>query len=277
MLRLLIGFEEDLVILDDANSVLRSITEGGWVSKDQKLHDEVERLCGSKPRRVSENEGNGDGPRKRPRLLDYEHGAEARSLTSEVCRLLGSKDAGELTGLSLVASDGFEKLDEPERCTVIKDLGLLSCALAGTLTQAPEAIGLSKDWSSYKCSCCDVENVRESSFSPRKYAEGSSELLKALESIQRLGAFQGSPGVRVWAMISLKRLLNHTSDLAYLDLARSALGKWTINALQSSKRLLRIAAGYALGSRKLFPSVDVFLLISVCLFLFALARRSHRM
>lgn len=48
---------------------------------------------------------------------------------------------------------------------------------------------------------------------------------------------------RIAAMIALRRLLLHSKSLNLLELANSSFGPWCLQALQSSMRDLRIAAG----------------------------------
>ena len=48
---------------------------------------------------------------------------------------------------------------------------------------------------------------------------------------------------RVAAMLALKRLLSHTAKEELLDLTNSSFGQWCLQALHSSLRELRIAAG----------------------------------
>lgn len=55
-------------------------------------------------------------------------------------------------------------------------------------------------------------------------------------------------------MIALRRIIMHSRDPEILDLERSALGQWCLQALQSSLRELRIAAGRAIA---LFLRPDV--------------------
>jgi len=244
MLRLVISFADDLVILERANKCLRIATSGRWVFKDEKLQGFSEHLHSIRDTRPEEELDNNIGPRKRPRLSAGGPSTEACALTFDVCKLLGHQNADDLRGLSLVAVEGFKRLEEEERCTALKSLGFLSCALAGTLTRAPESFGVQRGLNLYKCSYCDVDALQAMA-SERSYAQEGEELFKTLEVVQKLEEFQASTPVRVWAMISLRRLLNHTRDLARLDLAETAMGKWCLNALQSSRRLLRVAAGYA--------------------------------
>lgn len=59
-------------------------------------------------------------------------------------------------------------------------------------------------------------------------------------------SFLESRRPRVIAMIALRRLVVHSRDAEMLDLEKSALGQWCLQALQSSLRELRIAAGRAI-------------------------------
>ncbi|PWW75517.1 hypothetical protein C7212DRAFT_358109 [Tuber magnatum] len=247
MLRLVISFTDDPVILERANKCLQLASGGRWVFKDEKLRELSEHLHSIKGTRPEEEPDNSTGPRKRPRLSKGEPSTEASTLTSDVYKLLGHQDADDLQGLSLVATEGFKRLEEEERCTAVKSLGFLSCALAGTLTRVSESFGVQKGWNLYKCSYCDADTLQAMALE-RSYSQGGEELFRTLEVIQKLEEFQASTSVRVWAMISLRRLLNHTQDLARLDLAETAMGKWCLNALQSPRRLLRVAAGRTLPS-----------------------------
>lgn len=65
-------------------------------------------------------------------------------------------------------------------------------------------------------------------------------------SLLNLPAFLESRRPRVVAMIALRRIVLHTKDAEMLDLEKSALGQWCLQALQSSLRELRIAAGRAI-------------------------------
>lgn len=248
ILRLVVTVADDHMILSKAESTLQSTTEGKWTFEDVGLHEMVGRLDTVEYRKPSEKIDNGDGPRKRLRLmvLPHKHGARGvgtHPLISELYCLLENKEVDDLRGLSTVAGDGFDKLSEVERCTIVKDLGLLSCALAGSLIEAP-VVGPKWGWGPYKCSYCDAETVKSPSTVRPCADDWNIELFKTLEVFLKLDNFQRSVEVRVWAMMSLKRMLNHTRDLMHLSLAQSALGRWCINALQSSKREIRIAAGY---------------------------------
>ncbi|KAL7276740.1 serine/threonine-protein kinase M1 [Rhizina undulata] len=242
ILRLLMGLSTVPSIVNAANSILQSITEGKWTTQDSKLQEKLEKLqlINTEPATTQQSSTQAS-KRIRLTVLSDTLGDRAnvvQALASEVYRLLGNQDAHDLTGLSLVASEGFKKLSESDRCTAIKDLGLLSCAFAKSLSRTL----FTRDWGPYACSYCDA--VCRSPTTTRKYADpDNSELFKTMEVLLKLDSFQESTKVRVWGVMSVKRLLNHTQDLAHLNLAEAGLGKWCVNALQSSRRQLRIAAG----------------------------------
>lgn len=254
ILRLIVTVAEDLMVLGKAESTLQSTTGGKWSFEDGGLHEMVDRLHAVGYLRPPEQINNGGGPRKRLRLMVLPHGydthnVEVHPLVSELCHLLGIQEVDDLGGLSAVAGGGFGKLSDAECCTVIKDLGLLSCVLAGSLVEVP--VGAKGGWGPYRCSYCDAETAKSLSTVRPCADDRNIELFKTLEVFLKLDDFQSSVKVRVWAMMSLKRMLNHTRDLMHLSLAQSALGKWCVNALQSSKREIRIAAGYVVF-RKMF-------------------------
>lgn len=252
ILRLVVTVTEDPMVLNKAESTLRSTTGGKWSFEDIVLDEMVGRLRAVGYQRSPEEVGNSGGPRKRLRLMvlphkhdthSDTHSVDAHPLVSELYHLLENKEVDDLSGLNTVAGGGFDKLSESQRCTIVKNLGLLSCALAGSLIEVP-VVGPKWGWGPYKCSYCDAETVKSPPTVRPCADDRNVELFKTLEVFLRLDNFQRSVEVRVWAMMSLKRMLNHTRDLMHLSLAQSSLGKWCINALQSSKREIRIAAGY---------------------------------
>lgn len=248
ILRLVVTVAEDPMVLDKAVSALQPTTEGKRSLQETGPDEMLGQLHAVGYWRPTEKIGNSGGPRKRLRLMVLPHkhdthNVEVHPLVSELYHLLGNEEVDDLTGLSTVAGDGFDKLSESQRCTIVKDLGLLSCALAGSLVEVP-VVGPKWGWGPYKCSYCDAESVKSSSIVRPCANDRNVELFKTLEVFLKLDNFQRSVEVRVWAMMSLKRMLNHTRDLVHLSLAQSSLGKWCINALQSSKREIRIAAGY---------------------------------
>lgn len=72
---------------------------------------------------------------------------------------------------------------------------------------------------------------------------GSEEVFSTVVSLIKLSKIQKFRRPRVAAMLALKRLLSHTAKEEHLDLTTSAFGQWCLQALHSSIRELRIAAG----------------------------------
>lgn len=119
-------------------------------------------------------------------------------------------------------------------------LGLLSCASAGTLSEAPsQEINSTQQM---KCALCD-EDSRCHSVAMTTDEADSEELIYTIANLIKLPKTQNYRRPRVAAMLALKRLLSHTTNADHLDLATSPFGQWCLQALHSSIRELRIAAG----------------------------------
>lgn len=72
---------------------------------------------------------------------------------------------------------------------------------------------------------------------------GSEEVFSTIASLVKLPKTKKFRRPRVAAMLALKRLLSHTVKEEHLDLTTSAFRQWCLQALHSSIRELRIAAG----------------------------------
>jgi len=99
---------------------------------------------------------------------------------------------------------------------------------------------------SQKCYICDIE--------PRETLKDRDPLatwddpeaegiFAAIASLIKLPETQKFRRPRVAAMLALKRLLSHTANMNHLDLTSSPFGQWCLQALHSSIRELRVAAG----------------------------------
>lgn len=93
-----------------------------------------------------------------------------------------------------------------------------------------------------KCYICDTDMRGNSVSAPWEGCE-SEEVFSTIVSLIKLPKTQKSRRPRVAAMLALKRLLSHTVKEEHLDLTTSAFGQWCLQALHSSIRELRIAAG----------------------------------
>lgn len=131
---------------------------------------------------------------------------------------------------------------ESDRFLPIRRLGLIACAIVGSLrNRAPISPNIDA-WGSYHCYLCDSEEstlVQE-----RKAMDSNScyELFTTLENLIKLDEYRASPQARIWGVMTLRRLLNHTEEPSYLNVEASILGQWCLATLNTSIRELRIAA-----------------------------------
>lgn len=121
---------------------------------------------------------------------------------------------------------------------------MIACASVGTLIEADNRGG-SRDKDSLprvKCSSCDDDSKCNVPSTTGEHPE----LLEAIQTVSnliKLPRTQNYRRPRVAAMLAIKRLLSHTANADHLDLANSPFGQWCLQALHSSIRELRIAAG----------------------------------
>lgn len=134
----------------------------------------------------------------------------------------------------------FASMTEENQCSAFTSIGLLACAGARTLF-SPSNSRSSSDRPP-RCSVCDsVQQCKGASAiwegdEPEELFKFMSKLLKAPQ-LQRLIR------PRVAAMAALRRLLFHTASIDHLNLSKSPFGQWCMQALHSSIRDLRFAAG----------------------------------
>lgn len=92
------------------------------------------------------------------------------------------------------------------------------------------------------CYVCDTE-MRDNSVSAPWEGSESDEVFSTITSLMKLPKTKKFRRPRVAAMLALKRLLSHTTKEEHLDLTTSSFRQWCLQALHSSIRELRIAAG----------------------------------
>lgn len=128
------------------------------------------------------------------------------------------------------------------------DLGYSACQLADMLATSSNDYRLSTAWRSYrpKCELCDSNGRVNGRLLPQADSVEIRELLMTISEMIKSPKSQRSKQPRIAAMIAIGRVLSHTNNEPCLDLATSTLGHWCLQALQSSLRELRIAAGRAL-------------------------------
>jgi len=241
LLRLILDITQDRAVIIKATEALDATTGGGWKCKDPVLDKKLKVVL--PPVREEVGIDDGHGPRKRRRLTADEMSAPeelTNSLVRKCYSLLhdGDQDITDLTGLKSAAVDGFGKLSENDRCATVHTMGLVACASAGDL----ERTGTEWEYV-YRCGFCDSDAPyprRKRGFA----SEVVDELLGAVEAIHKLEKFTESPEIRAWGVETVSRMVNHTQAVAHLDMEGSVMGEWCMGLLQSTRRELRIAAGY---------------------------------
>ena len=139
--------------------------------------------------------------------------------------------------------DRYPRLSDDEQCTLFSILGQLACQS----NAAPRNIsnGTAQPGRLGRCLVCDVDS-KDKAHSEADSRIKLEELLATLSDLIRLPRNQKSRQPRIAAMMALRRLLSHTTDDQYMNLGTSKFGQWCLQALQSSLRELRIAAGRTL-------------------------------
>ena len=137
-------------------------------------------------------------------------------------------------------SDCFPRLSEEEQCSLYTAIGRLGCASTQTLSEM--SIGGRGRLIYNKCHICDTD-MKFTGISAPWEGSGSAEVFSTIISLIKLPKTSKLRRPRVAAMLALKRLLSHTVKEEHLNLTTSAFGQWCLQALHSSTRELRIAAG----------------------------------
>ncbi|KAL8774573.1 MAG: hypothetical protein Q9209_000946 [Squamulea sp. 1 TL-2023] len=190
--------------------------------------------------------GADTGPRKRVRI-EHDNGRSdgediGPMLSRQVCQVLGLPKTTALTEAFLSITDLFPGLDEASQCTLLFLLGQVACAGAKSLNSTPTTC--MRKSTKFKCSICD-DLLWKSQASPVSYAD-SNGLLTVLANLTKLPQMHRLGKPRVAAMLATQRALVHCKEQAHLDLTASVLGQCCLQALRSSSRDLRIAAGRTL-------------------------------
>ena len=136
-----------------------------------------------------------------------------------------------------VISEIYNKLPEEQQCLLYTCIGKNACASAFGVCSPDDSLSLQ-----FKCYTCDAE-PRDSSISQSSVGPELEEGFSVLARLINMPRVQKHRRPRVAAMLALKRLISHTSNIDHLDLATSPFGQWCLQALHSSIRELRVAAG----------------------------------
>ncbi|KAG5983170.1 hypothetical protein E4U55_000604 [Claviceps digitariae] len=148
------------------------------------------------------------------------------------------EDTDHLSIPEEIVLENFTKCSSSSQCLALDLLARISCTRDRWGDVSTEA---SKE---DLCPVCDFASEASPTLLFHSHKAASRSVFSKL--IQ-LPSFTESRQTRVAAMMSLKRLVVHCEDLMFLNLETSGPGQWCLQALNSSIRELRIAAGRTLG------------------------------
>lgn len=132
----------------------------------------------------------------------------------------------------------FLGLPEQEKCEVLNALGSAACAMAGNSLTRPVGV-ISKDIP--LCQTCDSEDFKGYPV-PQWQCSDFDELWGIFAYV--LSNLTRAPGLRITAMIALRRALVHAPNSSQMQLVSSVFGEFCLHSLRSSMRELRIITGY---------------------------------
>jgi len=130
------------------------------------------------------------------------------------------------------------ELAEQEKCEVLNLLGITACSMAGNRFTRPVG-AITKDIP--LCQACDSEDFKDNSV-PQWRCPDFDELWHIFAYI--LPNITRAPGLRITAMIALRRALVHAPNSSQMQLVSSVFGEFCLHSLRSSMRELRVITGY---------------------------------
>ncbi|KAL8809103.1 MAG: hypothetical protein Q9200_003724 [Gallowayella weberi] len=137
------------------------------------------------------------------------------------------------------------RLEETALNSDREDAGLIACA--GTNLADSSTIALTQQSGKLHCSMCDGEAPWQPQATDLA-RENISSLIKVVANLMKLPHVHKTAKARVAAMLATHRILSHCEEPMHLDLTASVLGQCCLQALRSSSRDLRVAAGRTLRS-----------------------------
>lgn len=139
--------------------------------------------------------------------------------------------------LNAVHRGNFAQLSDEEKCELVRSLGRISCAMAGSVSRL--SVGVSRD--ALICHACDDEDhhVDSGSNLPSTDVEKLWKIFTHL-----LPRLSRTSSVRITTMTALGRTLTHASSCDQMQLASSVFGEFCLHSLRSSVRELRVVTGY---------------------------------
>lgn len=144
-------------------------------------------------------------------------------------------------------------MTEEDQCSAFASIGLLACAGARTLSN-PARTGRPRPRRP-RCSVCDSPQQGKHASSTWE-GDQPEELFKFVAKLLKTPQLQRSIRPRIAAMAALRRLLFHTASISHLNMAKSTFGQWCMQALHSSIRDLRFAAGSVEEQREVLQLAD---------------------
>ncbi|KAL8834033.1 MAG: hypothetical protein Q9170_003964 [Blastenia crenularia] len=139
----------------------------------------------------------------------------------------------------------FLDMDQVQQSSVLYSLGRMACAKAKSLQSPVETRKMPS--TRFECSTCDSLPQRKSDHKWLSETE-SSGLMAILGDLVKFTQAHKLGKSRIMAMLASQRVLRHCRSMKYLDLGTSTLGQYCLQALRSSSRDVRIAAGRLLPS-----------------------------
>lgn len=165
-----------------------------------------------------------------------------QTISFSTCRMCDSFGVLRTATVLMTDRSAFANMRQDEQCKAIDLVASIPCAVDGTL----RFVLNHATWSTHlQCSLCYQQE--HSQLLPTAVDDVKGKALESLLQITRLTPFVESKRPRVIAMVSLRRMIRHCRSPETLDLEKCALGQWCLQALQSSHRELRIAAGRTLA------------------------------
>ncbi|KAL8694218.1 MAG: hypothetical protein Q9218_001105 [Villophora microphyllina] len=196
------------------------------------------------------------GPRKRLRLdhstIRQSEGGISLVLKTQIQRILGLQQTVDVVdiGPNIVYTEA-QALVDLYQCLLLSLLGLMACAQAKTV-QYPTRVRRQRA-TKLHCSKCDGRWSLDSQANSSS-ENGNDRLAALIADLTKLPQMHKSGKPRVAAMLASRRVLGHCSEKHHLDLTTSVIGQCCLQALRSSSRDLRIAAGRTLP---IFLSVHI--------------------
>ncbi|KAK4155321.1 hypothetical protein C8A00DRAFT_42044 [Chaetomidium leptoderma] len=204
---------------------------------DRELRQEAQKLA---PRAKN---AKSSGPAAKRIKINNGEPSLLLGLTEQVCRLVDADLDSQMEELESRILERFPEMDGDDQCHLIDLISRIPCAADHTLK--PRRIGSSAT-PAFHCSFCSEAKPIDTP-PEHRHEEAKAVGISMFSRVIKLPSFLESRRPRVFAMISLRRLVRHSTNGELWDLEKSVPGQWCLQSLQSSIRELRIAAGRALA------------------------------